>query len=87
VGPYGIIGTPAGQVYYASLAGSHIARIDTETRQATQLRPPTANQGARRIWTDSAGRVWVSEWNAGQVARYDPGAGTWKEWKLPGNGP
>src|SRR4030095_11003616 len=26
-GPYGMATTPAGQVYYASLAGSHIARV------------------------------------------------------------
>ena len=31
-----------------------------------------AGQGARRVWSDSRGRIWVSEWNAGQVARYDP---------------
>ncbi len=86
-GPYGIISTAAGQVYYASLAGSHIGRIDLETKQATQIRPPTANQGARRVWTDSTGRVWVSEWNAGQVGLYDPGANSWKEWKLPGANP
>jgi virginiamycin B lyase len=45
-GPYGIEATPDGQVYYSSLAGSHIARIDTETGQATILEPPTAGQGA-----------------------------------------
>ena len=46
-GPYGITTTPSGAVYYASLAGSHIARIDTRTGRATVLRPPTAAQGAR----------------------------------------
>ena len=34
-GPYGIATTPAGQVWYASLAGSHIARIDLDTGKAT----------------------------------------------------
>jgi len=33
-GPYGITTTPRGDVWYASLAGSHIARIDTTTGQA-----------------------------------------------------
>ncbi|MDQ5850769.1 MAG: lyase, partial [Chloroflexota bacterium] len=47
-GPYGITTTPDGAVYYASLAGSHIARIDTESGSATVLGPPTAGQGARR---------------------------------------
>jgi virginiamycin B lyase len=39
------------------------------------------------VWSDSTGRVWVSEWNAGQVGVFDPAAGTWKEWRLPGAGP
>lgn len=90
-GPYGITTTPDGTVYYASLAGSHIARIDGTTGTATPLDPPTAGQGARRAWSDSQGRIWVSEWNAGQVGMYDPGAkppgGTWREWRLPGDNP
>ena len=44
-------------------------------------------QGARRVWPDSQGRVWVSEWNAGQLGLYDPASGQWREWKLPGDRP
>jgi virginiamycin B lyase len=86
-GPYGIAATPAGDVYYASLAGSHIARIDPLKKTAVVLEPPTSRQGARRVWSDSRGRIWVSEWNAGQLALYDPGAETWREWRLPGDRP
>jgi virginiamycin B lyase len=83
-GPYGITTTPKGDVWYASLAGSHIARIDRATGRATVVRPPTAGQGARRIWSDSRGRLWVSEWNAGKLARYDPATRRWREWHVPG---
>ncbi|OGT27762.1 MAG: lyase [Gammaproteobacteria bacterium RBG_16_66_13] len=83
-GPHGMAATPQGAVYYASLAGSHIATIDPLTHQAMILEPPTAGQGARRVWSDSLGRIWVSEWNAGQLARYDPTTGSWQEWRLPG---
>jgi virginiamycin B lyase len=86
-GPYGITVTPDGTVWYASLAGNHIARVDPATGAATVVEPPTPDQGARRVWADSTGRVWVSEWNAGQVGVHDPAAGTWKEWRLPGTGP
>jgi virginiamycin B lyase len=86
-GPYGICTAPDGSVYYASLAGSHIARIDAESGKATVLEPPTADQGARRVWADSTGRIWVSEWHMGQLGAYDPGTGQWREWKLPGPGP
>jgi len=86
-GPYGIATTPSGEVWYASLAGNHIARIDVETGAATPVDPPTPRQGARRIWSDSKGRLWVSYWHTGQVGRYDPAAGIWKEWQLPGANP
>jgi virginiamycin B lyase len=83
-GPYGITTTPKGDVYYASLAGSHVARIDTDTGRATRIDPPTSGQGARRVWSDSQGSIWVSEWNAGKLGRYDPDDDAWEEWDLPG---
>jgi virginiamycin B lyase len=86
-GPYGITTTPDGRVFYASLAGSHIAEINLETGESTPIDPPTPRQGARRVWTDSHGFVWISEWNAGQLGRYDPVSGQWQEWKLPGPTP
>ena len=86
-GPYGIATTAAGAVWYASLAGSHVARIDTRSGRATVLEPPTKGQGARRIWPDSRGRLWVSEWNAGKLAMYDPRRRRWSEWRLPGGNP
>jgi virginiamycin B lyase len=86
-GPYGIATTPDGDVYYASLAGSHIARVDLDTGAATVIEPPTKDQGARRVWSDSKGRIWVSEWSSGNVSRYDPKGREWKTWKLPGDRP
>jgi virginiamycin B lyase len=80
-GPYGITGTPGGDIYYVSLAGSHLARIDTATGAATVIEPPTPNQGARRVWSDSKGRLWISEWLSGQVSVYDPSNKQWKQWK------
>jgi virginiamycin B lyase len=86
-GPYGITTTPDGEVYYASLAGSYIAHIDRETGEATVIEPPTPAQGARRVWSDSEGRLWVSEWEAGQLGMYDPETEAWQEWVLPGTNP
>jgi len=89
-GPYGIATTPSGEVYYASLAGNHIARVDLASGQATPIDPPTAGQGARRVWSDSAGRVWVSEWMTGHVSVYDPKSApdkAWRSWELPGKSP
>lgn len=86
-GPYGITVVPSGDVYYASLAQSHVVRVDPVSGAAVVLDPPTPGQGARRVWADSKGRVWVSYWNTGHVAVYDPSAGSWREWKLPGARP
>jgi virginiamycin B lyase len=86
-GPYGIAATPQGDIYYASLAGNYIGKIDKATGSATVIEPPSKGQGARRVWSDSTGRIWVSEWNAGQLGLYDPKANSWREWKLPGERP
>jgi virginiamycin B lyase len=87
VGPYGICATPAGEVWYCSLAGSYIAHIDRQSGELTVVEPPTPRQGARRLWSDSRGRLWVSEWNSGQLSQYDPGSGRWRQWRLPGDAP
>lgn len=86
-GPYGITVTPDGTVYYASLAGSYVGRIDPQTGEVSVLEPPTRDQGARRVWSDSQDRVWVSEWNSGQVSVYDPANDSWMQWRLLGNNP
>lgn len=86
-GPYGITATPDGEVFYASLAGDHIARVVKQTGGSQVIDPPTKDNGSRRVWSDSKGVIWVSEWDAGQLGRYDPKSGQWKEWKLPGQRP
>jgi virginiamycin B lyase len=86
-GPYGICTTPAGDVWWCSLAGSFIARIDRATGDSVVVEPPTPRQGARRVWSDSTGRIWVSEWNSGQLSMHDPRANAWKQWKVPGERP
>ena len=83
-GPYGMAAAPDGSVYFASLAGNYIAHIDTQTGAATVIEPPTPNQGARRVWVDSKNKVWVSEWNSGQISSYDSVKKEWKAWPLPG---
>jgi virginiamycin B lyase len=85
-GPYGITTTPSGDVWYASLAGDHIAKIDTVSGDALMIQPPKADVGPRRIWSDSKGLLWVSFWNTGEVGRYDPLSKTWRVWSLPKSG-
>jgi len=86
-GPYGIALTPQGTVWYVSLAGNYLAEIDRATGTPRIVEPPTPQQGARRVWSDSQGRLWISEWNSGNVSMHDPKDGSWKKWKLPGERP
>jgi virginiamycin B lyase len=64
-----------------------VGAIDVASGEVDVLEPPTAGQGARRVWSDSRGQIWVSEWNSGQLSLYDPASGEWAEWPLPGNSP
>jgi virginiamycin B lyase len=82
-GPYGIAAAPSGDIWYVSLAGDHLAKVDTKTGAATVVEPHRRGVGPRRIWSDSKGNLWVSFWQSGEVGRYDPAAKTWKTWALP----
>ena len=82
-GPYGIAATPSGEVWYASLAGDHIAKIDTATGAVTTVQPPKPGMGPRRIWSDSKGVLWVSLWHAGAIGRYDPATKAWATYPMP----
>jgi virginiamycin B lyase len=86
-GPYGICATPGGEVWWCSLAGSFIARIDRRTGESVVVEPPTPRQGARRVWSDSGGRIWVSEWTSGNLSMHNPADKSWRSWKLPGAKP
>jgi len=86
-GPYGIDATPDGEIYYVSLAGSFLGKPDPETGETTVIEPTTKGAGTRRVWADSKGRLWVSEWNAGNLSVYDPAAKEWRVFRLPGDAP
>src|SRR5690349_17451346 len=86
-GPYGIANTPDGQVFFASLAGNYLGQIDLETGGVTVLEPPVPRQGARRVWSDSRGALWITGWNSGDLFRYDTKTKNWAHWLLPGDGP
>jgi virginiamycin B lyase len=86
-GPYGITATPSGDIWFVSLAGSYLAKPDLETGAVTPVDPPAKGSGTRRVWADSKGRLWVSEWNAGTVSVYNPQKKVWQTWPLPGEMP
>ena len=84
-GPYGITGTPDGGIYYASLAGNHIAHIDIHDGRGNAHRTAHRRAGRaarlvrfRRGASGSANGTW------GNVSVYDPSDESWQTWRLPG---
>jgi virginiamycin B lyase len=86
-GPYGIAATPSGDIWWVSLAGNYLAKVDLNTGATKIFEPPTKNEGPRRIWSDSEGKLWISGWYSGQVNVFNPADESWKSWKLPGESP
>ena len=88
-GAYGITPHAAGRRSGTSRSPATTWRRSRSWRPVASaiVEPPTPNQGARRVWSDSTGRLWISEWNSGNVSIHDPRDGSWKAWKLPGQRP
>jgi virginiamycin B lyase len=86
-GPYGIDDTPDGEIWYVSLAGSHLAKIDRTDGTVQMIEPPDVGAGLRRVWADSKGDLWITGWNSGKLYRYRPVDGSWKTYALPGDKP
>jgi virginiamycin B lyase len=51
------------------------------------VEPPTPDQGARRVWSDRGGRIWVAEWLSGNLSVHDPATKAWRAWRVPGDNP
>jgi virginiamycin B lyase len=84
-GSYGITTTPDGNVWFVSLANSYLGQVDRKTGEVKVIEPGVPNAGTRRVWSDSKGDLWVSEWNTGNIARYSPKSGRWTRWPIPGS--
>jgi virginiamycin B lyase len=83
-GPYGIATTPDGNVWFVSLAGSYLGQVDRKTGEVKVIEPPVPNTGLRRVWSDSRGDLWMSEWTGGQISHYSPATGKWQRIPIPG---
>lgn len=86
-GPYGIDDTPDGEIWYVSLAGSHLAKVNRADGSVTLIEPPHDGAGLRRVWSDSTGDLWISGWNSGKLYRYRPASAEWTSFDLPGDAP
>jgi len=83
-GAYGMTTTPDGNVWFVSLANSYLAQVDRKTGEAKVIEPSVPGTGTRRVWSDSKGDLWISEWSGGHIAKYSPKTGQWARYEIPG---
>jgi virginiamycin B lyase len=78
-------------VWYTSPRTNEIGQVDAKTMKISKWTmpstSPTKTSYPRRIEIDSDGVVWVAEFDAGKMARFDPQTRTFKEFQLPGPEP
>src|SRR5581483_1699833 len=87
-GPYGITATPKGDIWFVSLAASYLANVDIEAGAASVYEPaskawkqwklPGEEPHAYAVWVDPEDTVWLSEWAANAIVRFDPVAATFE---------
>ena len=83
-GSYGMTTTPDGEVWFVSLSNSYLGKVDRKTGNVEVFEPPIKNTGVRRVWSDSKGTLWMSEWNTGMIASFTPSTRQWNRYAIPG---
>ncbi len=86
-GAAGIAVSPSGELWFASVAGNYVARINRESFEIQPAGLPKEDQGPRDLSSDSKNRLWVAESQSGNVSCLEIASRSWKSWKLPGDRP
>jgi streptogramin lyase len=92
--PYEIRAAADGMIWLSELQGNRLVRFDPRMQQALpgSLRSspqfkvwnlPTAASGPRRLDVDPTGVVWIPEYGANKLARFDPRTEKFEEFELP----
>jgi virginiamycin B lyase len=80
-----------GNMWFTKQTTNQIGKVDWKTLKVSYWTPPNSKNlprtFPRRLEIDSDGIVWIAEYNAGVIARFDPKTETFKEYELPGPGP
>jgi virginiamycin B lyase len=88
---YGIEPGADGNMWFTKQSTNQIGKVDWKTLKVTYYTPPNSKKlehpYPRRLAIDSKGIVWVGEYTAGIIDRFDPKTEAFKEYVLPGFSP
>lgn len=80
-----------GNLWFTKQSTNQIGRVNWKTLKVTYWTPPNSKGMAfsypRRLAIGADGMVWVGEYSAGEIVRFDPKTEQFKEYELPGSGP
>ncbi|GAB0102746.1 hypothetical protein JMUB6875_17160 [Nocardia sp. JMUB6875] len=74
---------PDGAVWFCTLLGGYLGRIDTATYAVTRIPLPQLLAGGHELVVGSDGALWYPEFVTNRAGRYDPRTGEQREYELP----
>jgi len=80
--PYGLQVDAKDRLWVTMLAANTLVRYDTRTGEAKLYQMPTANSGPRRPGLGPDGILWIPEFAAGKLAKFDPESESFTEYDL-----
>ncbi|MFI9503998.1 hypothetical protein [Nocardia sp. NPDC052566] len=82
-GTTGITVGPDQAIWFSTLLGGYLGRIDPRTREITRVTLPHPLAGGHELVVGSDGAFWYPEFVTNRVGRYDPETGAQQEFALP----
>lgn len=80
--PYGLQVDDADRVYSTQMAANTLVVYDAATDEAKLYEMPAANTGPRRPAVGKDGKLWIPEWNTGQLTSFDPDKEEFKRYEI-----
>lgn len=82
--PYGVVIDSRGRPWAAASGKNVLLSVDPARMTVTAIETPDPASRLRRIVTTSQDTVWYTDYELGSLGRYDPAAGQFREWPMPG---
>jgi virginiamycin B lyase len=84
VRPHGIALDSNGDPWAAASGKNLLLHVNRADLSVTEIRTPNENSRFRRIAITSDNQVWYADFELGNIGRYNPQLGDFREWPLPG---